>query len=428
MSPRQDLARLYRQTVLNDFLKVVREHRELTARVAPIAETPPPEPTPPTPTPTPPPPPEEAPAHAPDPAPDAPLSLLTRARTFLARYLAEPAPALDTLILWALHTHAYARFAVSPRLILHGRDATADHARALRLLRWLTPSPRLFARACAANVVELIAHESPTLLLDDAANAVLGRRDMRALIAAGAHADGALLGRRTRKKDSAVRRCAAPLALATAAAPPDEVLAHAIVITMAPALGAGEGRARLTLAEPPAEALALRAEFEALGAEIARANANEAVAFPAFLAPAATENWRPLFVCAHALGPGTEAAARAAASQFASPEHLEPPTSARALLRDIRRVVGIDEKHVRTSDLIYALTREDDSPWNACDFGAPLTPRAVAKRLARFDIRPCLINPHAGPPYRGYRARALLTAYARYLGDPAARALLAREP
>jgi hypothetical protein len=413
MSQRQNLARMLRQALLNDAAAVIDAQRERKAR---DLEMPPPEPPEPLAT---------QPAAAPTTL--SPPTLLTRARTFLAHTLAEPPPALDTLILWALHTYAYARFEVSPRLILHGRDATADHARALRLLRWLTPSPRLFARATAANVVELIAHENPTLLLDDAANAILGRRDMRALIAAGAHADGALLGKRTRKKDGAVRRCAAPLALATAASPPEELLAHAIVIPMAPALDAGEGRARGAIAEPPAEALALRAEFATLGAKIRAANANEAVAFPTFLGPTAAETWGPLFICARALGAEAETAVRIAASQFANPEHLEPPTSARALLRDIRRIAGIDGTHASSNQLVDALTRDPDSPWNACDYGAKLTPRGLAKRLARFEVRPQVIHLMNAPSFRGYKADALLTAYARYLNDPVARALLQAE-
>ncbi len=161
---------MLRQTLLADAEKVLREYRERTCAAPPPAELAP-----------------------------APPPLLTRARAFLTHHLAEPPALFDTLILWSLHTHAHARFDVSPRLILHGRDPRADHARALRVLRWLTPSPRLVARATAANVLDLIAHESPTLLLDDAANTILARRDMRVLIAAGAYTDGALLGKRTRE-------------------------------------------------------------------------------------------------------------------------------------------------------------------------------------------------------------------------------------
>ncbi len=423
---------MLRQALLDDALAVVRAHGERTTAVH---KPPPPQPaaapttvSPPTVRasatahPRPP-----AITHSPRPNPPrapTPPTLLTRARTFLARYLAEPPAALDTLALWALHTHAHARFEVSPRLILHGRDAAADHGRALRVLRWLVPAPRLVARATAGHVLDLLAHEQATLLLDDAANATLARRDMRALIAAGAHADGALLHRRSRTAPPTLRKCAAPLAIATGAGADDDVLAHAIMLTMAPALTEA-GRARLSLGDAPAEARTLREEFANLGATLLLANELPAPELPAFLGPAAAESWTPLFVCAHALG--EEAAVRAAASQFANPDHLDPPTSPRALLRDIRRIEGISGTHASSTQLVDALTRDPDSPWNACDYGAKLTPRGLAKRLARFDVRPCIIYPREAAAYRGYKADALLNAYARYLADPVARALLGRE-
>jgi hypothetical protein len=402
---------MLRQTLLADAEKVLRQYREsMTPAVTPasfaISQTARP----------------DIPQPRTAPAPTQ-LPLLTRARTFLAHHLAEPPALLDTLVLWALHTHAHARFDVSPRLILHGRDAAADHTRALRVLRWLVPAPRLVARATAAHVLDLLAHESATLLLDDAANATLARRDMRALIAAGAHADGALLQRRTRSSPPTLRRCTAPLAIATGAGADDDVLAHAIVLPMAPAL-APAGRAREPLNSAPDGALALREEFAALGTALLLANKAPTPALPPFLANAAAETWSPLFACAEALGGEAVAAARAAASQFANPEHLEPPTSARALLRDIRRIVGIDGEHVPSKSLVEALTRDADSAWSACDWGAKLTPRGLAKRLAKFDVRPQVIHREAGPSFRGYKAEALLVAFARYLNDPVARAVL----
>ena len=56
-------------------------------------------------------------------------------------------------------------------------------------------------------------------------------------------------------------------------------------------------------------------------------------------------------------------------------------------VRDIRRIEGISDTHASSTQLVDALTRNPDSPWNACDYGAKLTPRGLAKRLARFASR-----------------------------------------
>jgi hypothetical protein len=405
MSPRQDFARMPGQAFPADAQALLREHRERSAGLA--ADAPPPAARePPVPAPTPPP-------------------LLSRARALFARHLAEPPAAIDTLVFWCLHTHAHARFEVSPRLILHGRDARADHARALRVLSWLTPNPRLISRTTSHHVLDLLAHERATLLFDDAANAILGRRDLRALIAAGARRDAMFLVRRASAKQTPFRACAAPLALATSRAPPADVLAHAIVVPMAPAL-IDDGAERPPIGEPPDEAHALRAEFEALTGRFANQHLAPIAPLPPFLSASAGETWAPLFAFAQALGAEAEAAIRAAASQFAAPEHLEPPTSPLALLRDIRRLVGIDDQPVSSTTLVEQLTRDPDSPWVACDWGNRLTPRGVAQRLARFDLKPQVIFPANAPAFRGYKAEALLTAFARYLDDPVAIALLRR--
>lgn len=353
-----------------------------------------------------------------------PAVTVARARALIARYLAEPPAAVDTFVFWCLAAWMHARFEVSPRLVLHGRDPRADHGRALRVLRWLVPAPRLIVRTTSLCVLDLLARERCTLLFDDAAQSILARRDMRALIAAGARREGTFLVRRS-KAGAVFRDCAAPLAIATAQPPPADVLAHAIVVPMTPAL-IDDGRERAAIGEPPAEAPALHDAFGRLAARLAN-QALDAGDLPSFLSAAARETWAPLFALARAVDGGAPAAIRAAAGQFAAAQHLEPPTSPLALLRDIRRIVGIDDQPVSSLFLVDALTRDADSPWGACDWGNKITPRGLAQRLARFDLKPQVIFPPHAAAFRGYKAEALCGAFARYLDDPVAVALLRRE-
>lgn len=350
-------------------------------------------------------------------------ALLQRTRALIARYLAEAPVVVDTLALWCLHTWAHAAFDVSPRLVLHGRDVRADHARALRVLAWLTPAPRLIARATASGILSLLALERATLLLDDAAGAMLHRRDMRALIAAGARRDGTFLTARTGSQDARFRRCAAPLALATTRPPPQDMLAHAIVVPMAPALVA-VGERRLPLADAPPEVESLREDFEAFAQSFVQGNEPLEATLPPFLSTAARDTWLALFALARGIGGEAGRAVLAAASNFGVPEHLTPPTSALALLRDIRRIAGVDDAPVATRAIVDELTRDLDSPWVACDWGNRLTPRGLARRLADFDLKPQVIHPPNAAAFRGYKGDALTNAFARYLDDPVAKAVL----
>lgn len=359
-------------------------------------------------------------------------AIVAQARALLARRLSETPAFIDTLVFWSLAAWAHARFDVSPRLILDARDPRADHARALRLLRWLAPAPRLVSRTIAVHVLPLIARERPTLLLDDAAGAMLLRRDMRALIAAGARADGTFLLSRTRHDArSDFHPCAAPLALATTFAPPDEILTHAIVLPMAPNLTLSTD-ARDNIGAPPPEALALRPALQSLAAWAA--HDTRAPNLPPFLSAAARDTWLPLFTLAQTIGGDAPARIRAAASQLDAPDYLVGDTTPLALLRDIRAAIGIDtDADVPSKQIIDELTRVAESPWSRCDFGAPLSARGLARRLARFDLKPKVFHVKDGDgerlfTVRGYRGVALVGAFARYLADPVAIGVLSAMP
>lgn len=76
-------------------------------------------------------------------------AIVADARALLARYLTETPALIDTLIFWSLAAWGQ-RFDIAPRLILHARDPRADHARALRLLRY-----RIIGGVCHFRVADI---------------------------------------------------------------------------------------------------------------------------------------------------------------------------------------------------------------------------------------------------------------------------------
>jgi hypothetical protein len=337
-------------------------------------------------------------------------ALFARLAEFLNRHLAEPPTTVDALALWCLAAWMHDAFDVSPRLILHANDPRAGHARALRLIAWLTPSPLVVSRTIAAHVLPVIAADRPTLLLDDVGGTMLTYLDMRALIAAGALKDGAFLGARTRRNPTGWSPCFAPTAIATMSRLPDDVRLRAIVIPQSP-----PSMPPLALGGPPAEVARLRAGMQRW-AKTARTAlpAFEAVA-PERLPAAHAENWYPLLAVGHAIGTGEgEAAARAAQALSA---HAPPAASNLELLRDIREVVGpLDaDARVPSLDLLKKLTADPERAWGSAHRGRKLTPRALADRLERFNVRPRLLRLPDGTVLRGYQGEELADAFARFL-------------
>lgn len=349
-------------------------------------------------------------------------AMFTAVRGVLARVLAEPPASLDAIALWCLHAwlaqSGGAPFDVSPRLVLHANDARADHARALRAVAWLTPSPLIVSRAIAAHLLPLVEAERPTLLLDDVGGGLLYRRDMRSLIAAGALRDGIFLSATTKRNRTGRSSCFAPTAMATTGFLPDDLRMRSIVVPMAP-VPAGEARVQSSFSQPPGEVLALRAQMQAFAAEAARAMP-AVEAMPARnLCAAARENWAPLFAVALCIG--ARVAERAVEAAEALSDVTPAPASNLALLADIRAAFGVDVRaHLPTARIIDTLTADPERPWTSSRRGRKLDARELAERLANFGLRPMSLKMPDDVVVRGYRGEGLADAFARYLCEPLA--------
>jgi hypothetical protein len=328
-------------------------------------------------------------------------------RAFIGRHLAEADEALDTIALWCLHTWCALDFNLSPRLVLQANDARADHAQALRLIGWLTPSPLLVSRAIAAHLLPAIAAEQPTLLIDDVAGGMLYRRDMRALLAAGAHPDGTFLSQRTKRNPAGTIACFCPAAIATTVVLPDDLRARSVVVPMVPAPA---GRARAALGDPPAEVLALRAQMQAFAASIETLPEGGV----------ARATWQPLLSLAALIG--TPIAERAAGAMVRLSRAAPPPASNLALLADIRAIFGVDPAAARipTAQMIDKLAGDPELAWASARRGRKIDARDLAERLAHFGVRPVSLRMPDGAIVRGYRGDDLAEAFARYLPDSSA--------
>jgi len=350
-------------------------------------------------------------------------ALWLRLRSFVARLLAEPASTIDVLALWVLHAwfvEAARPFFVSPRLVLRGVDARADHARALRVLGWLAPAPLVVSRAIARHVLEAVAAERPTLLIDDNDGGTLYRRDMRAALTAGALCDGQFLVARTRRHPSGRLPCFAPAAIATTLTLPEDLRLRSIVVPMTPAAAAV--RRGPALGMPPVEVLRLRAELAAFADQAAgRLSAQltaGADALPRHVAGPSRDNWAPLLAIAQVLG--EDVAARAVVAAVTLAEADVTPTSNLALLADIRAVVPLDDKvGVTTAALLDTLTAEAELPWARIRRGARLDARELADRLRAFGVRPATLRLAQDSFARGYRNADLRAAFDQYLAEAA---------
>jgi hypothetical protein len=84
------------------------------------------------------------------------------------------------------------------------------------------------------------------------------------------------------------------------------------------------------------------------------------------------------------------------------------------LLEDIRTVLTAYGERIESAELARALAQLEGRPWAEWKGGKPITPNAVARLLAPFDIKP--FEMRVGTRVvRGYEAAQFADAFARYV-------------
>ena len=139
---------------------------------------------------------------------------------------------------------------------------------------------------------------------------------------------------------------------------------------------------------------------------------------PAGIDDRAADMWEPLFAIADAAGDEWPERARRAALALSGGDVREDDSAGVTLLRDI---YGIFERRgierIASAVLCDDLHEIEESPWGEWH-GKPITPRGVAKILARYEIEPRQFR-FGEQNQRGYERAWFEDAWARHLPSPA---------
>lgn len=321
----------------------------------------------------------------------------------------------DALALWCLHAwcarETDSPIDMSPRLVLRGSSMAGDHSRALRVMSWLVPAPRVVSCANARGIVELAMQPGTTLLLDDFAGDMFRQRDVCSVVAAGARRDSGFVSGARRHIGAVWKSCFSPTVIATCGALPPSIAMHAIVADVHD-LGSHPVWSEPVFGYVPDEVMALRAALQACARKIAcDLQADERLSAP--LASALHDrNWQPLFAIAQAVATEEDASALLDARRSAA----ACMSRDLGLLHHIERLFRQDgDAHLSSARIVDSLdaTSADQEPGD----DPVLDKRTLAEKLLQFGLRPTVVRLAGGGTARGYRAGELKTAFRRYLVD-----------
>jgi hypothetical protein len=347
-------------------------------------------------------------------------ALLDRVHGYLSRFIAYPSShAAIAHVLWIGHCHAMDAWESTPRLAALSPEPGSGKTRLLEMTENLVPRPVEAVNVTPAYLFRKVADDAgrPTILFDEI-DTVFGPKakdneEIRGLLNAG-HRQGAVAGRCVVKgKEIHTEEIPAYCAVALAGLDdlPDTIRTRSVIIRMrrrAPGETVEPYRRRLHSHEG-------RELRDQLADMIGDAEHELRVALPDMpecVVDRDADVWEPLIAIADLAGGDWPNLARVAAVTLVTDAKAGTPSLGVKLLSDLRTVFA-EADQMRTDTLLEKLCALDESPWGDMR-GKPMDSRALARRLAKYDIKPKTIRTANGTA-KGYTRESLHDAWQRYL-------------
>jgi hypothetical protein len=346
-------------------------------------------------------------------------TLLAEVETFVSRFVAYPSEhARIAHVLWIAHTHRMEAWESTPRIAFLSPEPGSGKSRALEVTELLVPRPVHAVNTTPAYLFRKVSDEAglPTILYDEI-DTVFGPRakeneDVRGMLNAG-HRKGAVAGRcvvkgKVVETEELPAYCA--VALAGLDDLPDTLMSRSVVVRM-------RRRAPHEVVEPfrhrvhSPEGFDLR---DALSRWSRRFPIGAWPDMPDGIADRDADVWEALLAVADAAGNGWPERARCAAVTLVTAAKAAPPSLGVKLLADVYSVfISRNEEHIFTEDLLSTLVEMDDAPWAELR-GKPLDARGLARRLAKYEVKPRTVRV-GDRTSKGYARADLQDPWSRYL-------------
>jgi hypothetical protein len=323
------------------------------------------------------------------------------------------------LTLHALHTHVFDAADTTPYLSVTSAEMESGKTLLLETLEPIVARAWLTGRVTAAVLARKVDKERPTLLLDESDAAFNGDREyaetLRGILNTGYKRSG--------KASVCVGQGAnigyadlstfCPKVIAGIGELPATVASRSISIRLkrrTPDEPVERWRRRevLDIAEPLYQALVSLGEHYVERLAVARP------ALPPELPDRAADVWEPLLAIADLAGGEWPERARAAARLLMSRRTTDDEAIGVQLLTDCRPVFDGNDR-LSTKELRELLIADEEKPWATWHHGSPISPRALARMLHRFEIRSRTIRLEDGTTPKGYMRESFEDAWKRYV-------------
>ena len=290
---------------------------------------------------------------------------------------------------WLHECEAFATH--SPLLFVTSAEKDSGKSTLLGVINFLARRSLQSVGITGAALFRSLAKWQPTMIVDEADDALDDNVDLRSVINSGWTRGQGVIRCHPNSHEPELFSTFAPKVVGMKGRNlPDTTLSRSIVITMKPRRADDPQEATADFDHCDKEAFArLRSQLMRWAADNAEALASAEPKLPPAFHNRRRANWLPLLAIAEAGGGGWKNAGEKAAMAIEAVAETFDPSIGVQLLRAIREAFqarGTDR--ISSADLIAALVGDEIGPWAAYNRGKPISQRQVASRLRSFGIKP----------------------------------------
>lgn len=330
-------------------------------------------------------------------------------------YVIMPAKSAVAFSLWTLLTYCYDAFRILPVLELKSPEKRCGKTRLLEVLSGLAYRAFPSSNLTPATVYRVIEKCKPCFLIDEADTFLPQNDELRGILNSGHTVRNAFVTRCNSETNEPERFSTwCPKAIALIGKLPSTLDDRAIVISLKRKLTT-EAVKRLSLSFDD-ECLHIRQRCKRWAIDNMASLKEAKPHLPIIDNDRALDNWTPLIAIAELAGDEWGKSARDSMENI---EAKKEDDSVRVMLiQDIQKIFK-DRKceTLWTCDLIEALVKIEDRPWDEWRKGKPISGTSVANLLNPFEIKSGEIR-QGDKNRRGYELKQFADVFKRYVSQP----------
>jgi len=353
-------------------------------------------------------------------SPDSLAVLLGNVRDYVLRFVVLSTAQASIIATFVAYTYVWDVFDVAAYINVTSAEKRSGKTRVLEVLDSCVNQPWFTMRTTAAALVRKLDSDKPVLLLDENDQAFKGDKDYAAALTQVLNAGHRKGGKATlcAGKGSDIKTADfnifGPKILAGIGKLPDTVVDRSVVIALqrkTPSEKVERFRRRLISADAAGIRERLR---DWVTPKLREQLISVFPALPDALSDRQQDVAEPLLAVADCAGPEWGESARAYLVELFAGAASKDDSVGIRLLTDIRS--AFDEtkcNRLSSKELITLLVAMEASPWAESEYGKPITPTAISRRLKKFDIGPRTVR-HGKEVFKGYLLADFWEAFERY--------------